>query len=93
MRQLPCFLHQAIELGGKKQFPFLVDPNTGKQMYESDDIINYLFKVGQHGAGWAGLVGLLGRGQNDQLACMARRHCEGWRSCSSVQNAKPERSQ
>lgn len=35
---------KAIELGGKKQFPFLVDPNTGKQMYESDDIINYLFK-------------------------------------------------
>jgi glutathione S-transferase len=30
------------EKGGKEQFPFLVDPNTGKQMYESDDIIRYL---------------------------------------------------
>ena len=29
-------------LGGKAQFPFLVDPNTGAQMYESTDIISYL---------------------------------------------------
>lgn len=28
--------------GGKYQFPYLVDPNTGKEMYESDDIIRYL---------------------------------------------------
>ncbi|KXZ52189.1 hypothetical protein GPECTOR_10g819 [Gonium pectorale] len=41
---------KAIELGGKKQFPFLVDPNTGKQMYESDDIIAYLFKEYGNGA-------------------------------------------
>eukprot|EP00775_Hariotina_reticulata_P008777 gene8777-8955_t len=34
---------KAIELGGKAQFPFLVDNNNGKQMYESDDIIQYLF--------------------------------------------------
>ena len=32
-----------MELGGKQRFPFLVDPNTGQQMYESDDIIQYLF--------------------------------------------------
>lgn len=30
------------ELGGKLQFPFLVDPNTGRRMYESADIIDYL---------------------------------------------------
>jgi glutathione S-transferase len=30
------------ELGGKEQFPFLVDPNTGAAMYESNDIIGYL---------------------------------------------------
>ncbi|KAG1675258.1 hypothetical protein FOA52_016289 [Chlamydomonas sp. UWO 241] len=34
---------QAIERGGKKMFPFLCDPNTRKEMYESDDIISYLF--------------------------------------------------
>ena len=28
--------------GGKAQFPFLVDPNTGRELYESMDIITYL---------------------------------------------------
>ena len=28
--------------GGKEQFPFLVDPNTDRQMYESNEIIRYL---------------------------------------------------
>lgn len=36
---------RAIALGGKSQFPFLVDPNTGTQMYESDDIVAYLFET------------------------------------------------
>ena len=30
------------ELGGKAQFPLLIDPNTGTSMYESEDIIDYL---------------------------------------------------
>ncbi len=29
-------------LGGKQQFPFLVDPNRAVQMYESGDIVRYL---------------------------------------------------
>jgi glutathione S-transferase len=33
------------KLGGKQQFPFLVDPNTGTQMYESADIIEYLHRT------------------------------------------------
>ncbi len=37
------FRPRAIELGGKAQFPLLVDPNTGVTMYESLDIIAYLF--------------------------------------------------
>ncbi|MGI9433044.1 MAG: glutathione S-transferase N-terminal domain-containing protein [Myxococcota bacterium] len=32
-----------IEAGGKAQFPYLVDPNTGKALYESDEILQYLF--------------------------------------------------
>ena len=32
------------QLGGKTCFPFLVDENTGDQMYESQDIIDHLFK-------------------------------------------------
>ena len=31
------------QLGGKAQFPFLVDPNTGAEIYESLAIIEYLF--------------------------------------------------
>jgi glutathione S-transferase len=46
---LPCpknglrFRPEAVRLGGKAQFPYLVDPNTGKAMYESDEIVRYLF--------------------------------------------------
>jgi glutathione S-transferase len=38
-----------IEHGGKAQFPYLVDPNTGKEMYESDAILDYVFE--RYGAG------------------------------------------
>ncbi|KAF6002251.1 hypothetical protein F1559_003333 [Cyanidiococcus yangmingshanensis] len=31
--------------GGKSQFPFLIDENTGFEGYESDEIIQYLFKT------------------------------------------------
>jgi glutathione S-transferase len=47
---LPCpksglrYRPEASRLGGKAQFPYLVDPNTGKSMYESDEIVRYLFK-------------------------------------------------
>ena len=37
------FRAKAIELGGKAQFPYLVDPNTDTRMYESDAIVAYLF--------------------------------------------------
>lgn len=33
------------QFGNQATFPYLVDPNTGVQMFESDDIINYLFRV------------------------------------------------
>jgi len=32
------------ELGGKTLFPFLVDPNAEEQLYESADIIDYLYR-------------------------------------------------
>lgn len=37
------------ERGGKAQFPYLVDPNTGQAMYESGDIVRYLFN--EYGTG------------------------------------------
>jgi glutathione S-transferase len=45
----PRFRPEATRRGGKAQFPFLVDPNTGKELYESDDIVTYLFH--QYGDG------------------------------------------
>ena len=39
----PTFRPEVFKMGGKAQFPYLVDPNTGVQMYESDAIIQYLF--------------------------------------------------
>lgn len=50
-RILPCpkggerFRPKVQELGGKTQFPYLVDPNTQTAMYESADIIRYLFQT------------------------------------------------
>lgn len=32
------------ERGGKSQFPYIIDPNTNTEMYESVDIIQYLYK-------------------------------------------------
>ena len=34
-----------VEEGGKAQFPYLVDPNTSVAMYESLDIVEYLFET------------------------------------------------
>jgi glutathione S-transferase len=54
-RILPCpkggprFREEVRRRGGKYQFPYLVDPNTGKEMYESADIVAYLFE--HYGAG------------------------------------------
>jgi glutathione S-transferase len=33
---------KVVEMGGKAMFPYLVDPNTGKAMYQSADIVAYL---------------------------------------------------
>jgi glutathione S-transferase len=49
-RVYPCpkggtrFRPEVERRGGKLQFPYLVDPNTGKEMYESDEIVRYLFQ-------------------------------------------------
>ena len=37
------FRPELVERGGKAQFPYLVDRNTGTELYESLDIIDYLF--------------------------------------------------
>jgi glutathione S-transferase len=45
---------ELVRRGGKMQAPYLVDPNTGTELYESDDIIAYLnatYGAGRR-AGW-----------------------------------------
>ncbi len=48
---LPCpkrgaqYRPWVVAHGGRSSFPFLVDPNTGVEMYESGDIIEYLYKT------------------------------------------------
>ena len=45
---------QLLKLGGKVQVPYLIDPNSGTHLYESDDIIDYLNETYGAGtrAGW-----------------------------------------
>jgi glutathione S-transferase len=40
----PRFRPEVERRGGKQQFPYLVDPNTQIEMYESDAIVRYLFE-------------------------------------------------
>lgn len=79
---------KAVELGGKAQFPFLVDPNTGKQLYESDDIINYLFT--EYGDGQVPLMLRLGAATT--ITCglaLAPRAGKGGRYVPSTVPEKP----
>lgn len=39
------FRPRVLERGGRMQFPFFVDPSTGATLYESTDIIAYLFET------------------------------------------------
>ncbi|MCH2173634.1 glutathione S-transferase N-terminal domain-containing protein [Myxococcota bacterium] len=52
----PRFRPQLVERGGKAQFPYLIDPNTGSEMYESDAIIRYLFERYGNGSPPLGLL-------------------------------------
>jgi len=40
----PRFREELKRRAGKYQFPYLIDPNTGTEMYESEDIVRYLFE-------------------------------------------------
>ena len=39
------FRPEVVSRGGKAQFPYLIDPNTGDEMYESADIIGHLYRT------------------------------------------------
>jgi len=57
----PRFRVELSKKAGKAQFPYLADPNSGKAMYESDDIVRYLFDSYGNGAvPWLLGAGVLG---------------------------------
>lgn len=57
-RNGPTFRPKVTQMGGKQMFPYMVDPNTGVSMYESDDIMKYL--VEKYGDGKVPLMLSLG---------------------------------
>jgi glutathione S-transferase len=93
-RVYPCpkggtrFRPEVERRGGKLQFPYLVDPNTGKEMYESDEIVRYLFQ--EYGGQSVPL--LLGAGLlTDATAMLASawRPGLGMRASASQEPEKP----
>ncbi|MDJ0853114.1 MAG: glutathione S-transferase N-terminal domain-containing protein [Myxococcota bacterium] len=68
----PRFREQVKARGGRAMFPYLVDPNTGKEMYESDDIVSYLYQ--HYGKGSPPFL-LRSGPQNDLSSMLA----SGWR--------------
>lgn len=84
------YRRKIIAEGGKAQFPYLKDPNTGKAMYESDDIIRYLFDT--YGPGQANIPRSLTLGFLTTLTAglgLAPRLGAGSRSSPSTPPALP----
>jgi glutathione S-transferase len=50
------FRPEVLRLGGKLQFPFFVDANTRTRIYESADIVDYLFRTYGDGTTPAGYL-------------------------------------
>ena len=78
---------KAIALGGKSQFPYLVDPNTDTRMYESDDIVAYLFKT--YGGREPGFLLSGAFATASSLLASAFRPTGGTRARASRQPARP----
>jgi glutathione S-transferase len=84
----PRFREEVRRRGGKTLFPYLVDPNAGKEMYESDDIVRHLFATYGQGS----VPALLGLPVVTNLASMvasAWRVGMGGRYRPAKQPAKP----
>jgi glutathione S-transferase len=79
------------ELGGKQQFPFLIDPNTDVQLFESADIIDHLRR--EYGDGRPALRGFVRRLSiaSSAAASMSRSigHVRGYRARPSRAPAQP----
>lgn len=74
-------------LGGKVQMPYLVDENTGVQMYESLDIVNYLYNEYGDGRQRNGLMHILA--EFTSMLTSATRLGKGTHYVSSKKPEKP----
>jgi len=71
-----------VALAGKVQVPYLVDPNTGAQMFESADIISYLERTYGSGSSPIPVRSGAGSGAGDDVAAAA--------AAASQAQAKPK---
>jgi glutathione S-transferase len=78
------FRDELARRGGKLQFPYLADPNTGKELYESDDIVAYLYQ--QYGDGRVPMLLALG-----PLTTASAALAGAWRGFAGSQ-ARPSRA-
>ncbi len=83
----PRYRPELTRRGGKAQFPYLVDPNTGTEMYESNVIVRYLFE--HYGAGAPPLL-LRGGPHNDFTTSLAAIFRPGRRGRSYRRARSPE---
>lgn len=74
------------ERGGKEMFPYLVDKNTGVEMYESADIVAYLRKTYGNKSGRMNLHGLKLAGS---MLSSASRGIKGQRVKLAKKSVKP----
>ncbi len=91
---LPCpgarrgFAEELRQVGGKQQVPFLVDPNTAADgMYESDDIIAYLFN--EYGPGEKAVPWLL-KGPFALITCTFAALARGLAGSQLDARARPD---
>lgn len=84
------FSDELFERTGRRTVPYFVDENTGTEMFESDDIINYLFDT--YGPGQSEVPGLL-KGSvalfTGGFAALAR----GMAGSKRQENARPDNEQ
>ena len=82
------FRPKVKEMGGKLLFPYLVDPNTGRKMYESADIVAYLRETYDDYKPAPGMLDRRIKVATSTLASLVRaRH--GWRARPSKAPAQP----
>jgi glutaredoxin len=81
------FRPEAIERSGKRQFPFLIDPNAGVELLDSERIVQHLYDTYGRG-GVPGWLRGAGFALTSQLASLARGSA-GMHARASREPARP----